>query len=236
MVTEKCLEKYSDEFYSLMYGRKGTGIDASNIDQGRLFLQKYYMDDVEYEGKCMQAMRKVFANNPESFFDIRYKTIQDLLSNQSHYFSYQSSPLFWKESYELIQAICVKYGDRYIYILEEERCETAPEAAFKLKIPVNHSWEMLANGGCIANVLFNMFQNNYYVFGDSGKWGKWCDYDNDFIDYEVFAYKYETPQIAAYKDYFAITEEDYKSLNMVPPNLRGGLWNIIRRERESQKD
>ncbi len=229
MDIKKCLEKYSDEFYALMYGRKGSEIDASNIDQGRMFLQQYAMDDAEYEGKCKQTMRKVFAYSPECFFDIRYKTMQDLLSNLSNYFSYSSSLLFWKESYELIQAICVEYGDRYIYILEEERCETAPEAAFKLKIPVNHSWETVTNGGCIANVLFNMFCNNYYVFGDSGKWGKWCDYDNDYIDYEVFTYKYETPQIAAYKDYFAITEKEYKSLKMVPPNLRVGFWNSIKK-------
>ena len=54
-----------------------------------------------------------------------------------------------------------------------------------------------------ADVLFNRPNCNYYVFGDSGKWGKWCDYDNIYSDYEIFCYKYVISPIMEYKAYFS---------------------------------
>ena len=233
MNIETCLEKYSDEFYSLMYGINDSMSQEESMKKARAFLHQYAMSDSEYNNICIPAMRKIFVSKPETYFDIRNMGVGELFGVESDYFTYLSSPLFWKETYELIQAVCKDYGDQYIFIVEEERCEECPEAAFKLKIPISNSWEVVSEGGFIADVLFNMFNNNYYVFGDSGNWGKWCDYDNDYLDYEVFGYKYVMASVLSYKDFFSITKEEYKSY-YIPKNLRVGFWNSIKRDKESE--
>ena len=227
MNIKTCLEKYSDEFYSEMYGMHPNRDKTTSLKEAKEFLARFAMDSLEYERKCVPVMRKIFLSTAESYFDIRKKSMTELLREEYDFFSYQSSPLFWKESYMLIQAICKDFGDKYLYIVEEERCEECADAAFKIKLPINASWDTISRGGCITDVLFNMFRNNYYVFGDSGNWGKWCDYDNDYIDYEVFCYKSLMQSIQVYKDYFSISREEYDSLRNLPNNLRVGFWNSI---------
>lgn len=234
MDIKKCLDKYSDDFFSSMYGMHKIANPNTSMEQAKAFLHQYAMSDSEYNNICIPAMRKIFVSKPETYFDIRNMGVGELFGVESDYFTYLSSPLFWKETYELIQAVCKDYGDQYIFIVEEERCEECPEAAFKLKIPISNSWEVVSEGGFIADVLFNMFNNNYYVFGDSGNWGKWCDYDNDYIDYEVFGYKDSNAAILAYKDYFSISKNDFKECVNLPKNLRVAFWNTIKREKKSK--
>ena len=148
-------------------------------------------------------MQKVFKFSPQKRFDINVMSMAEIIEEGFEYFSYYSAPLFWKESYKLILKICTKYGDKNIFIVEEECCEKDSEVAFKIKIPVNLPWEKVSKGGYITDVLFNRSNCNYYVFGDSGMWGKWCDYDNAYSDYETFCYRYVVPPILEYEAFFS---------------------------------
>ena len=204
MNIEKCLDNYSEAFYHDFYGMNRLINDEKALSQqASLFLHRYAMSDSEYNSICVPVMQKVFKSSPSKTFNIREEPIGEMFRDKYKYFTYQSSPLFWDESYELIQKICSEYGDQYLFIIEEESCEKDPDMAFKIKIPVNHSWEEVSNGGYITDVLFNMFRNNYYVFGDRGMWGRWCDYNNDYMDYEAFGYMTEVPAVSKYKDYFS---------------------------------
>ena len=144
------MNKYSDDFYSEMYGMQPNRDKKTSLGKAKEFLCKYAMDSLEYESRCVPVMRKIFLSTAESYFDIRNKSMADLLREQYEFFSYQSSPLFWKESYELIQAVCKDLGDKNLYIVEEERCEEHVDAAFKIKLPINAPWETISSGGCIS--------------------------------------------------------------------------------------
>ena len=215
MNTEKCLSNYCDCFYHEFWGinRQITN-EGVLMQQSIDFLHQYAMNDFEYKDICIPVMRKVFKFSPEKPFDVNTMTMSDMIEENFEYFSYHSSPLFWKESYELILKICAEYGDQNIFIVEEECCEKDPDSAFKIRIPVGKSWNEVSNGGYITDVLFNSSNRNYYVFGDSGKWGKWCDYDNDNCDYETFCYKHITPPVLEYKTYFSeyiIQDDKFRS-------------------------
>lgn len=234
MDLDKCLNKYSDEYYSSMFGMHKNVNEFERLVQAKAFLSKYSMSDDEYTKECVPVMHEIFTYSAKSKFDIRKTPVTDLFPDNFSCISYQSSPLFWKESFELVQAICKGFKEKHIFIVEEEQCEEVPEIAFKIKIPIDISWESISNGGFITDVLFNMFNNNYYVFGDSGCWGRWSDYDNDFMDYEVFGYKIETQAVLAYKNYFSITNNEFHKHKFLHHNLRIGFWNNIKRTKSIQ--
>ena len=48
---------------------------------------------------------------------------------------------------------------------------------FKMKFPVNTSWEELISGNYISAVILEMSYNEYFVFGASGMWGKYSAND-----------------------------------------------------------
>ena len=116
-------------------------------------------------------------------------------------FSLLSSPLFWEEHFGYIKTIAKAFDDQYFYIIEDESCEEHADAALQLRIPTDISWEEMSDGGFVSDVAFNMFHNNYLVYGENGYWGRWCDYENGTIDYEVFGYKKMNPAIQHYKEW-----------------------------------
>lgn len=225
MDIEACLDCYCDPFYHEFYGINKEITDNKVLcEQSRDFLLKYALNESEYSNQCVPILRKVFGYLPEQQFDVSSMPLSDMKSEDCFSFSYFSSPLLWNDTYELIQEICKESGDRNIFIVEEACCEKIRGIAFKLRIPVCVSWEELSNGGYISDVLFNMHNHNYYFFGDSGNWGRWCDYDNAYADYEIFIYKYLTPQISAYKTYFS----EYITESIVPEKCLG-IWDRIRK-------
>jgi len=51
--------------------------------------------------------------------------------------------------------------------------------------------------------------NNYRIFGDSCSWGRWCDYENSWADYEIFGSKCDIPEIKDYLQKMALSLDDY---------------------------
>lgn len=225
MNIEKCLDYYSESFNHEFWSIDSQIVDENVLRRQALdFLRHYAMSDSEYKDLCTPVMQTVFRFSLERTFKIGSMALDEMFEDGFEYFSYNSSPLFWKESYELLMKVCMEYGDKNIFIVEEESCEKDPEVAFKIKIPVGKSWEEISKGGYITDVLFNMPNHNYYVLGDSGMWGKWCDYDNRFSDYETFCFKRMSPVVLEYKDYFS----EYITEQLVPEKKSKGLSGILR--------
>ncbi len=219
MNVELCLKKYSGDFFRFMFGYN-TIDEKKSYSDGKEFLEKYSIDSIAFQNECKPIMKQVFKMDEKQKYDMETMPIDALFYPDYCFFTYFSSHIFSKEDFLLIKDICRKYNEKFIYIIEREGCEDYPEAAFKLKIPVDISWESLNEGGCITDVIFHFMQNDYYVFGDSGCWGKWCDYDNAIIDYETFAYKWETEPIIDYKKYFGISTEELLNIKGIPTSLK----------------
>ena len=204
MVIEKCLRKYSDSYYEDMFGEAGANV-IDSFNQASRFLSDFALSEESYKDECMPIMNKVFKFFQVGSFDIKSSPANILFQYGFNMSLQISSPMFTEEAYLLMQNIFKVCGDKYFFIVED-RLE---DAAFQLKIPVTTSWKQLLSGGFISAVLFNMPYNSYRIFGDSGSWGKWCDYESSWSDYEIFGSNLDIPEIREYNLQMALPVDDY---------------------------
>jgi hypothetical protein len=83
----------------------------------------------------------------------------------------------------------LKYtNDNYIFIVENHFGHTLDFPPIRLKFPATITWAELSSGNTISNLLLNGPIKEYFVFGDSGLWGKYVanDYGSavDIIGYK----------------------------------------------------
>lgn len=225
MNKKACLSKYSDEYYGNMFGIYPEMDGEESARKAKTFLDKYAMNDDSYHSLCIPAQQRIFRHPAPKGFNILEQEVYEIFHDGVKFFSYVSTPLFWKENFELFQAIGRAFGERNLFIIEDEECEEDPQQTFKLQIPIETTWSELSDGGFISDVVLNMHHNNYFVFGDSGNWGRWCDYENGWMDYEVFAYKRLCPEILRYKDWCSISEEEYQEVEKagIPHALKNNI-------------
>ena len=199
-----CLNKYSSGYYEDMFG----SFDIDTIDSFRRatkFLSDFALNADCYQQECVPRMRNVFKPIGVDEFNIYTSPISMLFQPDFETTLHISSPMFTEETYNLFQKICQECNDHFFYIVEDSDEDTA----FQLKIPVTTSWEQLLSGGFISTVLFKMPYNNYRLFGDSCSWGKWCDYENSWADYEIFGCKLDIPEVINYNQEQALSVDDY---------------------------
>ena len=243
MEITSCLKKYSDVYYEEMFG---SSVSKNNhgFSHASKFLSDFALSTDEYLQECAPKMQKVFKPVGVAEFKICTSPVNMLFQPGYETTLLISSPLFMEDTYHLIQKICQACGDRFLYIVEDG----AEDTAFQLKIPVTTSWEQLQSGGFISTVLFNMPYNNYRIFGDSCNWGRWCDYENSWADYEIFGSKLEIPEIKDYIKEMALSSDDYlymqnnigfpKNINIITGGIlpdqtqKDGNREIIRKSQE----
>lgn len=218
MVIENCIKKYSDSYFEDMFGVSNTKA-VESYSRALRFLSDFALDDNQYLQECVPIMQSVFNPVKANEFDIHTSSFNILFQKGFNMSLQISSPMFTEETYCFIQIIFQACGDHYFYIVED----SADNAAFHLKIPTTTSWKQLLSGGFISAVLFNMPYNNYRVFGDSGSWGKLCNYENSWSDYEIFGSKLDTPEIRNYNKQMALSVDDFLYLQNnigFPPSIR----------------
>ena len=81
MNIETCLEKYSDEFYSLMYGVNDSMSQEESMKKARAFLHQYAMSDQEYREICLPTMQKIFGCSPDKCFNVQAMAISEMFNN-----------------------------------------------------------------------------------------------------------------------------------------------------------
>ena len=84
-----------------------------------------------------------------------------------------------KDFLELQQAI-LQAGETHLIIVQKSQDFTDGEPMFRMKFPADISWQELTSGNFISSVLLELDYNEYYVFGATGKWGKYAATDYDF--------------------------------------------------------
>lgn len=86
--------------------------------------------------------------------------------------------LFVEQELESLKKCLDKTGDDFFYIIQND-FGNDELLTFRLKFPVTIAWGELISGNYISTVLFEMFHNDYFVFGDSLLWGKYCANDEN---------------------------------------------------------
>lgn len=96
--------------------------------------------------------------------------------------------LFLEADFKQLQKAMLAVGDSHFVVIQTSQDFAEGEPMFRMKFPVGISWGELMSGNYISAVLFEMNCNEYVVFGNSGKIGKYAASDQnhpqDFIGYK----------------------------------------------------
>ena len=90
------------------------------------------------------------------------------------------------------------------------------EPIFRMKFPMDICWDELTSGNFASAILLEMPHKEYFVFGESGSWGKYVANDYEF-PLDVLGFRREIANI--FRDKFSLTdaEEHVRSVNSFRP-------------------
>jgi hypothetical protein len=166
-----------------------------NKELAEKYLQKYWLPEQEYLSVWKPIQDKIF---------VLGKSLPDLIYHpEFEIIALRGGCLFLKEDFLQLQKAMQEVGEEYFVIVQHSQDFKEGEPMFRMKFPVNISWEELTSGNYISAVLLEMSYNEYFVFGSKGNWGKYSanDYENplDIIGFRpvlahIFQEHYKQPK------------------------------------------
>ena len=151
--------------------------DEETREQAKVYFEKYWLDEDEYFEKWRPIQ--------ESIFDGKAKYLPDMMFNVGfELFPLVGGDIFVAESdFTMLQDCMHRTGDEHFAIVQNRNVvigggsidgvpyEEHPFTRFKY--PVDISWAELMSGGIMGSEHFNNGCKDYFVFGDSGNWGRY---------------------------------------------------------------
>ncbi|AEW03410.1 hypothetical protein A4D02_35990 [Niastella koreensis] len=160
------------------------------------YLQKYWLTAHDYLSVWKPIQDKIFIEG-KRLPDLIYHTEFDIIA-------LRGGCLFLEEDFMQLQKAMQEAGEEYFVIIQHSQAFTEGEPMFRMKFPVNITWQELTSGNYISAVLFEMSYNEYLVFSESGNWGKYSanDYDHplDIIGFKpelasIFREQFKQPKV-----------------------------------------
>ena len=148
--------------------------------KAKAFLQKYWLTAHEYSTVWKPIQDRIFVsqeNDTNSYFQPEFTLIKLV-----------GGCLFLEADFKQLQKAMLAVGETHFVVIQTSQNFTQGEPMFRMKFPVEISWGELMSGNYISAVLFEMNYNEYIVFGNSGKIGKYAASDQlpaqDIIGYK----------------------------------------------------
>jgi hypothetical protein len=177
-------------------------------EKAQQYFEKYWLDKTELEEQWLGIKDKIFNKD---FHMLPGPVINDKLG----VIILKGGIIFTKNEFEIFKSCMRIVGDKVFTIIEqydEKDPFKSPDGPFHLKFPVDITWEEMTRGGDPNMPAFTVFLSpirNYFVFGDSGLWGKFDGSDYEFpLKIVGFDKKYS----ALFHDKYKIPEEDVEDL------------------------
>lgn len=187
-------------------------IDSQIRNLSKRYLKKYWLDITEYSSCWCPIKNKVF--NPDS------KDLPELMFNKGfELLAQKAGVLFTKEEYYALQKCMKVAGDKYFVIIENKTSRnTIPDYhPLRFKFTVDTTWKELNNGDeknltsdiSSYDLLLNP-QKHFFVFGDSGLWGKYTANDYNDTPLDIIGFK---PELAsAFREHFKQPKEEQEEI------------------------
>jgi hypothetical protein len=165
------------------------------------YLQKYWLAKEEYLNVWKPIQDKIFVQDkglPELVYRAEFEMI-----------ALRGGCLFLEEDFKQLQKAMQEVGEEYFVIVQHSQDFTDGEPMFRMKFPVNITWEELTSGNYISAVLLEMSYNEYFVFGKSGNWGKYSANDYEY-PLDIIGFKPELAHI--FQEYFRQPKEEQEEI------------------------
>lgn len=194
----------------------GFFLESNAQRQSQRFLEKFWLSDEEITNDWEAVKNTVFTKS--------FKRLPDVLFNEGfEMIAQRGGTLFIEDEYSLLQECMKVAGDNFFVLIENRfiREKTDNDLPYlQFKFPVCTSWEELNNGDenypDIAYDLLWIMNKEFFVFGDSGKWGKYaaCDYYDTPLD--IIGFKSELVPI--FQEHFKQPKKEWEKIRTWLPN------------------
>lgn len=141
-----------------------------------IYFEKYWLSSSEIQDKWIKIMKSIFDTNfylfPQNPFLNEYKLLVK-----------SSGILFIESELNELQKCLQETGDSHIIIIEDYDESNPPHLSgppLRFKYPSTIKWHEMYNSCGICYQLFGRPVRNYFVFGDTGTWGKYVGSDYEY--------------------------------------------------------
>lgn len=200
------LEVFSDEGYR-MYSRIVPPSHWGDRQGAEDYLKRYWLSSDEYERKWKQVQDRVFINQeiglPQMVFASGY-----LLQAS------RGGCLFVQDEFVRLQKCTKAVSEQFLFVIENTFGGRVKEPIFRMKFPTSISWDELAGGNFASAILLEMPHKEYFVFGESGSWGKYVanDYESPL---DILGFKREVASV--FRNKFRPSEVEEREIALVLP-------------------
>lgn len=216
----KYLKNYSDE-YNLIFNIRLTEEEWKDQNRALDYLRKYQISLDEYTKKWLPIQETIFLNTNEAFPKVKFG------DEYSLYISTGGVTLE-KEDFESLQRCMIQLGDTNLIIIQNVFGGALEDPPLRMKYPVNITWEELMGGGFISTALFENYHYDFFIFSESGIWGKYAaniyEYPLSIIGFKGKCKIYfEGEFVSSLQDNEKLVEvipDEYKSYSIVVPKNR----------------
>lgn len=206
----KILNEYAHNAYS-MYSKSIPESEWGNKEIASEYLKSYFLSIDEYTQKWEPIQRSIFQNELKGLPAKVFKEGFTLMA-------IRGGILFEREDFENLQNCIKAIGDKNLVIVQNDFGGAVEKPLLRMKYPVDITWKSLMSGNFVSTVLFEMFANEYFVFSESGNWGKYSanDYENPL---DIIGFKPELAHI--FQEHFKQAKEEQEEIReWLPPEYK----------------
>ena len=166
------LSYYLSEYAFMYYSKLVPQVNWGNKDLAAQYLQKYWLPEQDYLSTWKPIQDTIFIQG-KGLPDLIYKAEFEMIA-------LRGGCLFIEEDFLQLQEVMRVIGEEYFVVIQHSQDFTEGEPMFRMKFPVNITWEEITSGNYISAILLEMSYNEYFVFGSRANWGKYSasDYEN----------------------------------------------------------
>ncbi|MCZ2101158.1 MAG: hypothetical protein LC107_06440 [Chitinophagales bacterium] len=201
MEQRKHLEYYTENYW---FSTSSTLVPSDQWEDKNLaekYLRKYWLPEQEYLSLWKPIQDKVFVQG-KSLPNLIYRPEFEMIA-------LRGGCLFLEEDFLQLQKAMQEVGEEYFVIIQHSQEFMEGEPMFRMKFPVNITWEELTSGNYISAVLLEMSYNEYFVFGENGNWGKYSANDYEY-PLDIIGFKPELAHI--FQEYFKQPKEEQEEI------------------------
>jgi hypothetical protein len=168
-----------------MYSRTISDVEWGNKELAEEYLERYWLSETEYQSTWRPIQRQIFVDSEKGLPDLVFVEGFEILA-------FRGGCLFDQEDFERFQRCFSAIGENHFVIIENTFGNREPKPTFRMKYPTGTEWKELVSGNFASSILFEMPHKEYFIFGNSGGWGKYAANDyKDPLDIVGFMPEYE---------------------------------------------
>lgn len=193
-----------------------------------VYLNKYWLSEEEWQSYWQPLKDEIFPPESICLPDMMFKKDFALIA-------LIGGIVFTEEDFKALQKCMLETKDKWFVLVENKHMQPVITGnngkiiihpLLRFKFPTEITWDELLNGGLISMELFETSYKEFFVFGNSAKWGKYAanEYWDQSVDpagtpLDIIGFKPECSTV--FKEQFEQSEEEQEEIReWLPPKYK----------------